>query len=207
MEIYFVLFVLTFLLILLLFQHTNKHNTSKLPSGPKGLPLLGNFLQILKDPHKRLSEWVPKYGNLFTISLGPSTKALIISDPKLMKEIFSLSASTGKFQTETFSLPSRGQYGLVTTEGKVWSEQRQFSIKCLKEFGFGNKKTLEPVIISEAQEVMTWIDKEMEKNGEVEGILKIFKIATNNTLWTMFCGERVNLLNQQVTNYMTELME
>ena len=49
----------------------------KLPPGPKGWPLVGNALQVdITCPHKTLTEWSEKYGDVYAISVSKCVHAI-----------------------------------------------------------------------------------------------------------------------------------
>ncbi|TRM70158.1 cytochrome P450 [Schizophyllum amplum] len=58
-----------------------------LPPGPPTVPLLGNILQFpIKNAHFKLAEWARRYGEVYTIKLGPGT-AIFLNSPAAIKEI------------------------------------------------------------------------------------------------------------------------
>ena len=60
---------------------------SDLPS-PRGLPLLGNALQLdLTRLHLVLEKWAEELGPVFTIGLGPK-RIFVCSDPDLLQTVF-----------------------------------------------------------------------------------------------------------------------
>jgi hypothetical protein len=60
------------------------HSLSQLP-GPKGLPLLGNLLQIdLQKLHSILEGWAGIYGDIYQFKLFNKT-VVAISDPGCVK--------------------------------------------------------------------------------------------------------------------------
>ncbi|CAL8123353.1 unnamed protein product [Orchesella dallaii] len=182
------------------FLESNK-KSDRMPKGiqgPPGFPILGNILQMVKNPHLKLSKWAKKYGALYTIRLG-FRNALVTSDAKSMKDLFGHPASTKKFQMDTFLLLSKGRYGIFTAEGEAWAEQRQFFIRSLVDFGFGSGKTsLEPLILDEAQYVIEWIEAE-SKNSSSVCLNEILRIATSNVLWTLVNGKRNNLTDNNIS--------
>lgn len=123
-----------------------------------------------------------------------------------MKEIFSLPESTGKYKTDTFLLATRGPYGVLNTEGESWSEQRQFLVRTLVKHGLGSKTTLESLILTEVDEVLNWITKEMKVHEKVS-VVDIFRIAANNTLLTIVTGERLSLENVKVSQLLENLLK
>lgn len=152
---YFLTFVLLFTLTIL-YIRLRKRKNYKLPPGPPGLPILGNIHQLIgQNPFIKFSTWADQFGKMYTINL--STKpAIVINDPKLMRDIFNTFQSTGKFQTDSILLVSEGPYGVLNSEGLVWSQQRKFCLKTLKKFGFGNKR-METLILSEANKIVEYI--------------------------------------------------
>lgn len=58
---------LAVLLFALLFLYRAQSRGRKLPPGPKGLPILGNLLQIDNRPWLRFTQWKEKYGKLIPI--------------------------------------------------------------------------------------------------------------------------------------------
>ncbi len=178
---------------------SKKSKSTKLPLGPKGIPFLGNLPQIVQDPHLKLSKWAQKYGSLFTIYFGPKA-ALILSSPKVMKEILGTAQSTGKFKTDTLLLISQGQNGIVNSEGESWLEQRQFCMRALRQFGFGNSRSMEPLILAEVEQVCKWV--EQRKEPVVLG--QVLKKATANALWTVVSGERMSFEDSKVSELLDE---
>lgn len=58
----------------------------QLPPGPKGLPFVGNLLQLGSLPHKTVTELHKKYGHLVYLRLG-SVQTIVMDSPELFREI------------------------------------------------------------------------------------------------------------------------
>lgn len=170
------------------YLNTSNSKTYNSPKGPWGLPFLGNIFAMVTNPHLQLSKWASIHGKLFTIYLG-NRPALVISDPKLLKELFNRQASTGKFKTETFLLMSRGSNGILNTDGKVWSELRTFSLRSLKQFGFATR-SLENIMWTDVQEVVQRLECQA-KSGKSIVPHQLFEKATSNMLLTLVNGKRL----------------
>ena len=76
--------------------------------------------------------------------------------------------------------------GLVASEGQEWVEQRRFSMRHLRDFGFG-KSTGEELITNEMKEFIQGLDKNV---GKPVSINKSFSVAVLNTLWMIMSGVR-----------------
>ena len=70
------------------------------------------------------------------------------------------------------------------TEGAQWLGQRNFTVKQLKNFGFG-KKDLEGVIVEEARDLVEYIDS---LGGLVKVNDSLFYVPVLNVLWNMVVG-------------------
>ncbi|CAL8071158.1 unnamed protein product [Orchesella dallaii] len=173
-------------------------------AGPRSLPLLGNMLDMKRNGHLKLSEWAEQYGPLFTVKIGIKS-ALVVSDAKLMKELFGHSAATGKFKTVTILELSKGSYGVVNTEGEIWHEQRQFLVRTLINFGFG-KPTMEPWILADVHEAIDWMKKDMDEHGTVE-VFKMYKVGVINALGCIVSGERQSKEDQSFCHLVDAMLE
>ena len=70
------------------------------------------------------------------------------------------------------------------TEGAQWIGQKNFTVKCLKNFGSG-KKDLEGVIIEQACELVDYIES---FKGSVPVNGSLFAVPILNVLWAMVAG-------------------
>lgn len=86
---------------------------------------------------------------------------------------------------------SDGPYGITSTQGKIWSEQRKFNIRTLRQFGMGKSSVIQTIILSEVDMALEWIRKEGKENGAITPI-EVIKNATSNILWKLIRGDRQN---------------
>eukprot|EP01018_Ginkgo_biloba_P019790 Gb_03772 [translate_table: standard] len=61
---------------------------ARLPPGPRGWPIVGNFFQLGQRPNESLSALARKYGPLMTLHLGMQT-TVVVSSPAMAKEFLS----------------------------------------------------------------------------------------------------------------------
>jgi (E)-8-carboxylinalool synthase len=74
------------ILIIILRNLNQTQNFAKLPPGPKPLPIIGNILELGKNPHTTLTKLSNIYGPIMTLKLGTIT-TIVISSPQLAKQV------------------------------------------------------------------------------------------------------------------------
>ena len=63
--------------------------------------------------------------------------------------------------------------GIISSDGQLWTEQRRFALKHLKDFGFG-RIGLEGVIQGEVEDIINYLSKQESKDFKlVEKIIFI----------------------------------
>ncbi|CAG7822225.1 unnamed protein product [Allacma fusca] len=107
----------------------------KYPKGPFAWPVIGNGFALKDRPEKTLIEWGKYYGDVFQIYFGKD-RAYVVTDLKLAKELFNDTAFSARPNNELFHIFSEGPIGVLNSSGKVWLEQRRFTLRHLRDFGF-----------------------------------------------------------------------
>lgn len=77
--------------------------------------------------------------------------------------------------------------GIVFHDGPEWYELRRFSLRNLRDFGFG-KASMESMI---SDEVSHLLERLRQDSGKPISTLNYFNIAVVNALWTITCGKRL----------------
>lgn len=74
------------ILIVLVGFFTFKLRISNLPSGPKGLPIIGVVPEKSLHLHQQLTKYVSQYGNFFSFNVGRTT-ALVLSSLEVIEDL------------------------------------------------------------------------------------------------------------------------
>lgn len=163
-----------------------KHGGLKIP-GPSGLPFVGYLPFLGRAPHEHLWQLVEKYGDIYQVNMA-SSPAIILSDPKLIREAFkqeAFSARPDMFLRDDI-LQNRG---LVLTDGDKWKEQRRFAMLQLRriassQFGVDN---IGAQIHREMQDFLAFLNTTDTKAIDLRHILHT---NVGNVISTIVCGQR-----------------
>ncbi|KAK0427441.1 hypothetical protein QR680_010226 [Steinernema hermaphroditum] len=131
------------LLIIVLYFWIKSVKRRDLPPGPTPLPIIGNAHQLFwgllmgKSHIEVCLEWKRRYGNVFTIYVGPFHN-VVFADYKTVVEAFVKNAEDYAARPWSFLFNDvRNNKGISFASGPGWLEQRRFSLKTLRDFGFG----------------------------------------------------------------------
>ena len=80
------LFIIVFMLIHIFWRSKTTNSNSKLPPGPRKLPLIGNMHQIGTQPHRSLARLARQHGPLMYMQLGELC-CIVVSSPEMAKEV------------------------------------------------------------------------------------------------------------------------
>ena len=98
--------------------------------GPRGLPLLGNLLQIRPTRiHEILENWSRQHGPAFRLKIANRT-ALVVSDWQTVTEILRARPDTFRRAASVETVFSdMGMTCVLSTEGAQWHRQRQLTMR------------------------------------------------------------------------------
>ncbi|KAK3012692.1 hypothetical protein RJ639_008255 [Escallonia herrerae] len=127
MTIFSVLLISLFF-VFIVFKHLKRTKT-KLPPGPRKLPLIGNLHQLTSSsPHKSLTDLAKKHGPLMHLKLG-ELSAVVISSPEVAEE--AIRSHELSFAQRPMLISLYGGAGVVFSEhGKYWRQLRHL---CMSE--------------------------------------------------------------------------
>lgn len=175
------------LLIYWIFKQILGGDGRRCPPGPYGVPFLGYLPFLGEQPHLVLTKLGSKYGSIFSIGMGTHL-GVVLHDWKSIKAAL-------VDQSEVFSgrpildiiHDVGGRYGIIGTDGKMWKEQRRFSISRLRDLGFG-KRTMEAVIQTEVDELCA-VSLEKDGPGGLDMKSSLF-VPLLNVIWGLVAGKR-----------------
>ena len=162
------------------------------PGPPAGLPILGQLLQI--DRTKIFSDtvgrWADEYGPIFGVRLG-GYDCFFLNDPKLIRDTLNDPALNGRPDNRVWKTMASGNHGILFADGPTWAEQRRFTLRHLREFGFG-KNAMETLILEEARDLFDGFRTDAAAGRSVTGLGRRFSLAVLSSLWFIVSGERLN---------------
>nr|CAD7458650.1 unnamed protein product [Timema tahoe] len=188
--------------------------TPKLPVCPSWLPVLGNLLHLKKLVQttgfhhlawERLSQ---QYGPVVGLKLGMTPPLILVSGHRAVTQTLNMEELDGRPDGFVFRFRTMGERrGVLFTDGEVWKEQRRFSLRNLREFGFG-KRSMEALISEEARSLLMRL-MEVGAAAGPEGVPMhlVFTLPVLNSLWSLTAGMRysdedaklqqfINLINE-----------
>ena len=144
--------IITIITLCYLTYIKHKKRCKSFPPGPPSLPIVGSipFLNAKRGyPDAITKECSKNYKDqkLYTVWMGPLS-IVVIQDFELCKDMFSRDEFSGrpnKYPEKYVRGINGTPLGIVATEGKFWQEQRRFTLKHLKDFGFGRNKLDEAI--------------------------------------------------------------
>jgi len=174
------------ILIFILRKLNQIQNSTKLPPGPYPLPIIGNILELGKNPHKALTKLSQNYGPIMTLKLGTIT-TIVISSPQVAKQVLHENSQIFSNRTVPHALSAvdhdKFSIGWLPTLA-LWKKLRKscatkvFSTKMLHSTNFLRQQKL--------QELLDYVNEKSNK-GEVFDIGEaVFNTVLNSISNTLF---------------------
>ncbi|XP_046400219.1 methyl farnesoate epoxidase-like [Ischnura elegans] len=188
--------VVLFVVILLILAYLDTVKPKNFPPGPRWLPIIGSLSTVLRIIRKHgvhylaWAELAQEYGTVVGLRLG-WTKYILIAGKEavtegLAREEFDARPDGFAFRHRTMGI----RRGVIFTDGEEWKEQRRFSLRHLRDLGFGTR-SMELMLREEAIEMATRL-ADMGRRAGPAGldVHKAYTIPVLNSLWVMTAGER-----------------
>nr|QST15064.1 CYP370A2 protein [Diaphanosoma celebensis] len=186
---------LFFLFVLLGLVLMNTRRPKNFPPGPRGLPLVG-YLPFLgrwdrEYQYRAMANLAKFYGPVTAFYLGNSYATISVCGPEAVREALLNKDLDGRPVFDSMKARTYGQrLGLMFTDGEFWRQQRRFTLRHLRNFGFG-KSSMEHVMKEEINEtvaeIRTRLDADADRIVDFQGL---FNIPVTNLLWAIVAGKR-----------------
>ncbi|XP_028159269.1 probable cytochrome P450 305a1 [Ostrinia furnacalis] len=164
------------------------------PPGPKWYPFLGcsGVVQSISAKHgsqwKGLSELAKEYSTQVLGLKLCGELVVVVYGTKNIRQVFTGKEFEGRPNSFFIKLRCLGKrMGITFADGPLWREHRQFTVKHLRNIGFG-KTGMERDIQSELSNILDYIDKNNDKPINPKNILPA---AVMNVLWKYVAGDRI----------------
>lgn len=161
----------------------------KIP-GPSWVPFVGNlpilkYLKMFKFYHLLWQNLSKIYGSVVGLKFI-NDHIVIISGKDTIKEFYAREEFNGRPDGFFFRVRSFDKrLGVVFTDGDLWEDQRIFSVRTLKQLGFGRVSMIQDIEF-EAYELV----ENLRKKKEIY-MHNVFDISVLNVMWRMLGGERL----------------
>lgn len=181
------------------------------PPGPPRIPLIGSYLFILLINHKNKHLAINKLCEYYKTSvLGFFTGnvlTVVANDPKSVREMLFKQEFDGRNDIFLARLrePNYQVKGIFFTDGAFWIHQRRFTLRNLRDFGFGRRyQDFEVEVINEMENLVNLIkegpkyehEKKYFKAGGDILLPKALIGALGNCFLQVCTGERLSRVDQ-----------
>jgi cytochrome P450 len=171
-------------------RQRGKRPLEQLP-GPKGLPLIGNLLQLDSTRlHLVFEEWARTYGAMYRFRAGPK-HGVVVSDPALVEQVLRARPEQyRRIRRVEEVLAELRMPGVFSAEGAAWRPQRRLMTQALST---RNVHAFFPTL----QLVLERLRRRWEaRAGSTLDILSEFKRLTVDTTTLLAFGHDVNTIER-----------
>nr|XP_038041132.1 cytochrome P450 1A5-like [Anas platyrhynchos] len=202
-----------FCLLLLLTQPLRRRVPKGLkpPPGPRGLPVVGNVLELRKDPHLALTRLSQKYGDVMEVAIG-SQPVLVLSGLDTLRQALVRQGEDfmGRPDLPSFRHIADGQsLGFSPEVGEVWKARRKLAQNALKTFSIAASSTssssclLEEHVSKEAAYLVTKFLQVMEEEQSFDPY-RYLVVSVANVICAMCFGKRYDHNDQELLSLVND---
>ncbi|KAJ4447845.1 hypothetical protein ANN_09853, partial [Periplaneta americana] len=169
-------------------------------TGPPRLPIWGSYFLVLlnnfKFTHIGFHKLAEKYRTkILGLHLGPYP-TVVVNSYELIREVLLRPEFQGRVKLSVIGERTYDKnLGVIFTDEVFWVQQRRFSLRHMRDYGFGRRfPQLEGIGQEEIQDMLDLLngqreDKEIFKNGFVR-LPDLFYNVFFNPIWFIITGQR-----------------
>ena len=153
---------------------------TRLPPGPRGLPLFGSLLDIRHDTHLAIDRLAKRYGDICLLRFG-SVPTVVISDADLLHEAFGKAVLADRWVSEIMDALS-GQKDLVLAPyGEHWRQMQRFANRELL-----SARNVDNVRAHHIEEVVDGLVSQMAEMGDAGELVSPPMMTARSNATLMF---------------------
>ena len=162
--------------------------------GPRGLPLLGNLLQLdLKQLHRVLERWCNEFGPLFAFELAKKP-VVVVADPELIQNILRQRPNLyRRLGTIESVFEEMGITGVFAADGAAWKRQRRLTAHALDA---GHLRQFFPALVKVTERLKNRWSRAADKQAAVEVQQDLMRYTVDVTTNLAF-GYDMNTLEKE----------
>ncbi|KAM7312798.1 putative cytochrome P450 [Ixodes scapularis] len=145
-------------------------DNSKLPPGPKGVPLLGYIPFLRKNHHLKFAELAKVYGPIVRIKYG-MVNVVVLNDYASVKKWLTHTAFQSRLRS-VFSANS-GLLGIGALNGEAWRTNRRLCLGILRGYGWK-----EAVLEEQTKEELQYFCSKLAEHSEKPAPIKPLAMST-----------------------------
>ena len=131
------------------------------------------------------------YGDVMYLRFG-SFDAVVLNSYEAIRDLFNKEEFSGRYEFAFTSDRSFGRIlGVIFQSGQAWKELRRFSVRTLRDFGFGKRSSTTAIMSEELAEFTAVLEGQMKDTGGRLTIdSDIFALSFINIIWSFVAGKR-----------------
>ncbi|XP_006020342.1 cytochrome P450 1A5 isoform X2 [Alligator sinensis] len=186
------------------FQQQIPYGLKRLPE-PRGYPLIGNVLELGRNPHLSLTQMSQKYGDVMQIRIG-TRPVLVLSGLNTIRQALVKQAEDFMGRPDLCSFRHIGNGQSLTfgpDSGEVWRARRKVAQNALKTFSVSPSPTasstclLEEHVFKEADYLITKLLQQMKEEKSFDAY-RYTVISVANVICGMCFGKRYTHDDQEL---------
>jgi len=200
--------LVTLVVLLVVHYYSKARKYLRLPSPGLPLPVIGHVYKLVtktmqEDPVNGMVALYRKHqknGMMWMRSF--KIDLVFIGDFDTLNYLYNLPDMQGRIGPdfkptvvhERNLKPGEELPGVLLSDGSTWAEQRRFTLRTLRDFGFG-KSGMEEMI---SEEVELFLEEIRKSEGEPFNFANQFNLPIINALWTVCVGQRFDYNNSKL---------